>query len=133
MKIRRLPQACLTILLLAMAFGLQAEAPPLDAKAARDLVSDRQWQQPQAHGSGQLFWSWKADGSACLRTDGAGGQCADTGRWTLEGNRMCYELTWWGKSSGRNPACFRILDKGNARFEAMQDNGLTLFEFTVVR
>jgi hypothetical protein len=111
----------------------EATAATLDAAAVKVLVMDRTWQQPQAHGSGQLYWSWKSDGTVCLRTDDKVGKCADTGRWTLEGNRMCYELTWWGAGSGRKSACFRIDDQGNGRYEAIQDNGLGLFQFSVLR
>jgi hypothetical protein len=46
---------------------------------------------------------------------------------------MCYELTWWGASMGRKSACFRIVDKGKNRFEALQDSGFTLFEFSVIK
>ena len=111
----------------------EATAATLDAEAVKLLVTDRTWQQPQAHGSGQLYWSWKSDGTVCLRTEDKVSKCADTGRWTLGGNRMCYELTWWGASSGRKSACFRIDDQGNGRYEAIQDNGLSLFQFSVLR
>jgi hypothetical protein len=33
---------------------------------------------------------------------------------------------------GRKSACFRIVDKGKNHFEALQDTGFTLFEFSVV-
>ena len=116
----------------AMSAGSHAEEATLDAKAAGGLISNHTWEQPQAHGTGKIYWSWKSEGSVCLRTDGRTGKCADTGRWKLDGGRLCYELTWWGKSVGRNAACFRIVDKGAKRYEALQDNGLTLFEFSVV-
>ena len=123
----------LMILLFAPCAGLQAAATTLDAKAANNLISDRVWRQQAAHGPGMIFWSWKSDGSVCLRTDEADTKCADTGRWTLENDRMCYELTWWGASMGRKSACFRIVDKGKNHFEALQDTGFTLFEFSVVK
>lgn len=113
--------------------NLPAAAATLDAKAASSLISDHMWQQPQPHGNGQIYWSWKSDGSVCLRTDGKTGKCADTGRWQLDGDRLCYELTWYGASMGRKSACFRIADKGKDLYEALQDNGLTLFNFSVVK
>ena len=121
------------ILLFAPCAGLQAAATTLDAKAANNLISDRVWRQQAAHGPGMIFWSWKSDGSVCLRTDEADTKCADSGRWTLENDRMCYELTWWGASMGRKSACFRIVDKGKNHFEALQDTGFTLFEFSVIK
>ena len=109
----------------------QAAAENLDAKAARSLISGRTWQMKL--GSGYAFWSWKSDGSVCLRVDDTDPKCADTGTWKLDGERLCYELTWWGKSGGYNVACFRISDQGKGRYGALQDNGLNLFEFTVAK
>jgi len=117
----------------ALCAGFQVAAATLDANAARNLISDRLWQQPQAHGSGQIYWSWKSDGSVCLRTEDKNSKCADTGHWKLEGNRVCYDLTWWGASMGRKSACFRITDKEKGPYEALQDNGFTLFKFSVVK
>ena len=57
----------------------------------------------------------------------------DTGTWKLEGERMCYELTWWGAESGFKSSCYRITDLGKARYGALQDNGLIFFEFTVAK
>lgn len=122
----------LIVSLFSLCAGLQAAEATLNAKAARSMISNRTWQQPQAHGSGQIYWSWKSDGSVCLRTEDKNSKCADTGHWKLDGERLCYELTWWGKSAGRNSACFRISDQGKGRYEAIQDNGLTLFNFSVV-
>ena len=118
---------------LALAASLQAAAATLDSEAAKSLITGRMWQQPQPHGTGQLYWSWNSDGSVCLRTDGKTGNCADTGTWKLDGDRICYKLTWYGKTSGRQSACFRISDKQKGLYEALQDNGLTLFEFSVVK
>jgi len=132
MTIRPQLLVAMLIPLFALCSRLQAAEEILDAKAAGSLTSERTWQQPQAHGTGQIYWSWKSDGSVCLRTEGTTGKCADSGRWKLEGGRLCYDLTWWGKSVGRNSACFRISRKGEKRYEALQDNGLTLFEFSVV-
>jgi hypothetical protein len=106
-------------------------AATLDAKAARDLISGHMWQQKRIAGPGYIYWSWKSDGTVCLRLDEKTGSCADTGRWKLDGDRMCYEITWWEKSSGGNSGCFRIVNKGNGRYETLQDNGLTLYVFTI--
>lgn len=117
----------------ALYAGSPAAAATLDAKAAKSLISDRMWQQPQAHGSGQIYWAWKSDGSVCLRTEEKNSECADTGDWKLDGDRVCYELTWWGASMGTKAACFRISDKEKGLYEALQDNGFTLFKFSVVQ
>lgn len=112
---------------------LQAAAATLDAKAAKRLISDRMRQQKAPHGPGLKYWSWKSDGSVCLRIEGKTGKCADTEHWKLNGDRLCYELEWGGASMNIKSACFRISDKGKGRYEALQDNGLSLYEFPVVK
>ena len=125
--------SALALLMLARATAALAAPEPLDAGAAKALIVNRTWEQQAAHGPGKVYWTWKSDGSVCLRTDGPKGKCMDTGKWKLEDNRMCYELTWWGASVGRKAACFRITDKDKNRYEAIQDTGFSLFEFTKFR
>jgi len=132
MKIHSRLLIVLMISFFAMCAGLHAEQATLGAEAAKSLISGHTWRQPQPHGSAILHWSWNSDGSVCLRTEGATGKCADTGRWKLEGGRLCYELTWWGESIGRKSTCFRVSDEGGKRYKALEDNGFTLFEFSVV-
>src|SRR3970282_2328530 len=67
---------------------VQAAPRALDAEAAKNLIVDRMWQQQAAHGPGKIYWSWKSDGSVCLRTDEADTKCADSGRWPLENDPM---------------------------------------------
>jgi hypothetical protein len=111
--------------------GTQAATATLDAKAARSLISDRVWQIKKKNAAGHDYWSWKSDGSVCVRLSEKTGKCADTGRWKLDGERLCYELTWLGVTWGMKSACFRISDRGKGRYEGLQDNGFTLFEFTI--
>ena len=117
------------LFILAMVPAMQLAAETLDANAARKLVSDRTWRQKPPSGPGYNYWTWKADGSVCLRLEDKRGKCADSGSWKLDGGRLCYELTWWAKSYGMTAACFRISSAGEGRFEALQDNGLPLFSF----
>ncbi len=132
MNIYRASQLSILFALAASFSSMHAIAANLDAAAAKLLTNDRMWQQQQAHGPGKLFWAWKSDATVCLRTDSKTGKCADTGKWKLDGDRLCYELTWYGKSSGRDSACFRVSDRGNGKYEAIQDNGIPLFEFSVL-
>jgi hypothetical protein len=108
-------------------------AANLDGKAARELLSDRMMQSKNVAGEGFYYWSWKSDGTVCMHLLEKTGACADTGRWKVERDRVCYEFTWWGKESGFGSACFRISDLGKGRYEALQDNGLTLFEFMIAK
>jgi len=133
MKIRSRLLIPFLIPFLTLCASLPAAAATLDAKAARSLISDRMWQQKAPAGPGYNYWSWKSDGSVCLRTDGKNSKCADTGSWKLDGDRLCYKLTWWGASIGRKSACFRISDQGQGRYEALQDNGLTFFTFSLAK
>lgn len=121
------------ILSVALCAALPALAETLDAKAARTLVSDRVWQQKPSSGPNYRYWSWKPDGSICVRTDDKADKCGDTGRWKLESERLCYDLRWDGLNRGTKYGCFRISDQGKGRYEALQDSGLTLFEFTVIK
>lgn len=117
----------------ALCASFPAAAKTLDATAVRSLVSDRIWQQKARSGPGLKYWSWTSDGWVCLRIEDKNGKCADTGRWKLDTDRLCYDLKWGGASLGVKSSCFRISDKGNGLYEALQDNGLTFFEFSVVK
>jgi len=121
------------ILPIALCPGLPTFAATLDANAARNLVTDRVWQQKPSAGPNYRYWSWKSDGSICIRTDDKADKCGDTGRWKLNAERLCFDLRWGGLNRGMKSACFRITDQGKGRYEALQDNGLSLFEFTVVK
>ncbi len=105
----------------------------LDAKAAKGLTADRMWQIKKPRGPGHDYWSWKSDGSVCVRLGEKTGKCADTGRWKLDGARLCYELTWWGETHGMKSSCFRILDQGQGRYAWLSDNEFTSQEFSVVK
>jgi hypothetical protein len=106
-------------------------AATLDAKAAQALAAEHTWQIKKPRGPGNDFWSWKADGSVCVRLGEKTGKCADTGKWRLDGERICYELTWWGAQNGLKSTCFRVDDQGKGRYAALEDNGLTMFEFSL--
>jgi hypothetical protein len=108
-------------------------ATTLDGEAAKRLLSDRDMASKNVAGEGFYYWTWKADGSVCMRLQEKNGQCADTGKWNIERDRVCYAFTWWGMSSGFGANCFRISEVAKGRYEAIQDNGMRLFEFKVGR
>jgi len=124
------------LILVAISFfvvgaAVQAATATLDAKATKNLMLDHVWQMKL--GSGHAYWSWKSDGSVCFRVEAGEGKCADTGSWKLDGNRLCYDLTWWGASGGFKSSCFRVSNKGKGWYEAVEDNGVTLFEFSAAK
>ena len=120
------------LLLAFAAFSLcaPAAADTLDAKALSGVVSGHTWQEKNIAGAGYLYWTWNSDGSVCLRQEPTG-SCMDTGSWKLDGDSVCYDLSWWGKSGGYNARCFRIADKGGGHYEMIPVSGVTTFEFTI--
>lgn len=133
MKTGSQPALFYFILLVTLLGATAAAAATLDAKATKSLVSDRVWQQKPSAGPNYRYWSWKSDGSICIRTDDKSAKCGDTGHWKLNSERLCYDLKWGGLTYGAKSACFQIVDQGKGRYEALQDNGLTLFQFTVIK
>lgn len=116
------------------AFSLCAPvaADTLDAKTLSGLVSGHTWQEVNSVGGGYLYWAWNPDGSVCLRQE-ATGSCMDTGRWKLDGDSVCYELSWWGKSGGYNARCNRVASKGDGRYQMIPVDGVTTFDFTILK
>lgn len=125
--------AGLLLALACCALSSTAAAAALDSKATSRLLAGHTWALKKPAGPGNDYMSWSADGSVCLRLGESTGKCADTGRWKLDGERLCYEFTWWGAESGMKSACFRVVALDKDRYGALQDNGLNLFEFSVAK
>jgi hypothetical protein len=124
---------CVTLAFSPFAIANDAGEKTLDAKAAKTLTSDRMWHSKNIGGEGFYSWSWKSDGSVCLRENEDTGKCLDTGTWKLKNDRLCYELTWWGASDGFKSNCFRIEDKGKGHYGWLRDNGISVIEFSVAK
>lgn len=124
---------CAALAIATVAIAKDGDKKFLDAKAAKNLISNRTWQANKVADSGYSYWSWKSDGSVCLRDGSKTGKCDDTGSWKLEDDRFCYELTWWGKSIGLDSACFRIADQGKGHYLGIKDNGLESLSFSVLK
>ena len=93
---------------------------------------DRTWEAKD--GTTTSYWTWNSDGAVCLRLNDKTGTCADTGKWRLEGERVCYELTWYGEAYQLKSACFRIADKGQDRYAWMLGGPREFIrEFTVLK
>lgn len=122
----------LAISLLAFCASTQAADTTLDAKAVRTLASGHTW-RAKFYSPSPTYWSWRTDGSFCLRLDDETAKCSDTGTWKVDGDRLCYKTTWWGQTSGVGAGCIRVvaLDKGS--YDAVQDNGVSLFKFSLVK
>jgi len=124
---------CAALTLASAAIAKDTQGKVLDAKAAKSLVSGRMWQEPVIGGPGNWYWSWKADGSVCLRQNETTGDCLDTGTWKLKGNRLCYEMTWYGAELGRKSRCLRIVNEGKGRYRELEESGIATLKFSVVK
>ena len=103
-----------------------ANAQALDEKAIQDLALQGTW---AAEKKDWGYWSWSEDNTVCLRVISADGDCADTGTWTVDGNVMCYELTWWGKSYDVRKNCFTVHALGDGRYETLYHGGAMVSTF----
>jgi hypothetical protein len=122
----------LVISFFALCPGSKAADTTLDAKALHTLASGHTW-RAKFYFSSLTFWSWNPDGSFCLDVNSESGKCDDTGTWKLDGDRLCYKTTWWGQTTGLGAGCIRVvgLDKGG--YDAIQDNGMPQYNFSLVK
>lgn len=109
-----------------------SSAADLDAQSIRRLVSGTTW-SARVLDTQAASWDWKSDGTVCLRLGGTSDKCDDSGTWKLDGERVCYQMTWWLKSYGLTSACLSVAELGNGRYEAKTVNGSRFMQFTIVR
>jgi len=112
--------------------GSLASAQALDGTELRDLALRGTWLTQDHWGS----WSWSDDNRVCIRFFDTGGECADTGTWSIDGNVMCYEFTWWGESFDLRRNCFTVHAKDGFHYESRYHGGALdsiFFSFIVVR
>ena len=119
--------------------GNSAYAEPLSAEKIRALLNGNTW-KIGLRGSfteSRLvhFWDWKPDGSVCGRLGGAkkGESCADVGKWRLEGNRLCWQYTWFNAFGYYKAGCFHIEGADEGKYLANSEKtGNLVFAFFVV-
>jgi hypothetical protein len=116
-----------------MCAAVQAATATLDAKAAKSLISDQTLQIKWQAAGTVAYWSWWSNGTMCAREHEKNSECIDRGTWKLDGDRVCYKLTWLGSTQGFNSHCFRVEDHGAGHYVALSDNGLPFFEFSVAK
>jgi hypothetical protein len=112
--------------------GSQAFAQALDGNALRDLALRGTWLAQEHWG----YWSWSDNNLVCLRFFGPDDACADTGVWTINGDALCYEFTWWGESLDVRKNCFTVQSKGGFHYESHYHGGALdspFFSFIVIR
>ena len=123
-QIRRLARF-VSILTLSVLANSPAEAQTLDGTAVEKLALQGTWAAENDWGN----WSWSEDNTVCLRLADQSGDCADTGTWTVNGDVMCYELTWWGKAYDVRENCFTVNSLGDDRYEALYHGGAMVSTF----
>ena len=104
----------------------KAEVQALNGTAVQKLALQGTW---LADRMGRHYWSWGADNTVCLRYFNETGDCADTGTWTINGDVMCYELTWWGESYDVRTNCFTVHVLSDDRYEALYHGGAMVSTF----
>lgn len=113
---------------------MPAAAQTLDTDGAKKLVVGQTWAESKPEGYGKNYWSWKKDGTLCIRLWEPNGKCDDTGKWSLDAGRVCYELGWWGNAySSDKSGCFRISQAGKGGYRTIRDDGFAMSEFTVLK
>jgi uncharacterized cupredoxin-like copper-binding protein len=107
-------------------------ADTLDTDSAKQVLN-RTWVQNNSGGPAEHYWTWKPDGTVCIRLyDAKQPNCDDAGQWTLEAGRVCYEIGWWSGGQADKSGCFRIAQPSNTRYQAVRDDGVPLFQFAVL-
>lgn len=64
-------------------------------------------------------WDFRKDGSVCARGVGSkrSEKCADVGKWSVKGEKLCWELTWMGEGAGTKTACSAVSKSPKDRYD----------------
>ena len=114
------------MLMLGLLANSPAEAQALDGTAIQKLALRSTW---QSEGIEFGNWTRKEDKTVCFRLADQKGDCADTGTWTIDGDVMCYQLSWYGTSTAINKNCFTVQALGNDRCETLYHGGALVSKF----
>ena len=121
--------------------GSSAYAEALSEEEIQALLNGTTWKMGWSGSFTSEYtdsWEWKPDGSVCGRDRylDKDEPCTDVGKWRLEGNRLCWQYTWWPTSGGMGyykAACFRIEGTGERKYLLINDKtGNLVFTFFVV-
>ena len=115
------------------ALAKDSEHKFVDGKTVKAVASGHKWESKKVAIGGYAYWEWKSDGSVCMRHEDKSGNCMDTGKWKMDGDRLCWQLEWYGGDLGFKSNCVRLSDKGKGRYLGIDDQGSTMFDFTVLK
>ena len=118
-------------LVVSFAATAQTSASDLTAKELKTVVTGKTWAisfggEPTVKDPGRTaYWDFKADGSVCGRLHGskAKTKCADTGKWTLQGDLLCWDFTWMGESHDYKSLCGRARKADGKNYQLVEQNG----------
>ena len=105
--------------LCVMPFATHAQTE-VNAEQLRALAAGRTWAiafyGDLTDKTRTAYWDFKPDGAVCARlaNNPPGSSCADSGKWRLEGDKLCWELGWLGKTDGFQAVCGRARRSGDA-------------------
>jgi len=127
--------ACRVGTALIMTFGFLVSSPvvaqALDGNAVQALALQGTWAAEKDWG----YWTWNADDTVCVRVLEPNGDCSDTGTWAINGEALCYELTWFGESYDVRENCVTVHPLEDGRYDARYHGGAlesTFFIFKVI-
>jgi hypothetical protein len=116
----------------AMLWASPSRAADLASDDLKGLVGGKMWVTEQVADARTLAsFEWKKDGTVCLRLSDTSGKCHDNGTWRIDDARLCWEFTWWAKTSGMISACVSVAELGTGRYEAKTASGTRFLLFTV--
>jgi hypothetical protein len=114
--------------------SLSAIAQPsqndLDDVQIRSLVSGKRLElrfdgTPPSNPNFFSHWDFRADGALCARLIGSGPQtqCAEVGKWRVENNALCWQLTKIGTTTGINSTCGKVRMRQGGLYEMVDVAG----------
>jgi hypothetical protein len=106
----RLVRLSTALALIAPGALAQDLAGPLTSDQLHTLFRGSTWAVEFGGASNFMpIWDFNADWSLCGRLRGAkaGTRCADTGKWRLQGDLICWDFTWLGETDNYKSVCAR--------------------------
>jgi hypothetical protein len=116
-----------------VSFGATAQtsASDLTAEELKTVVTGKTWaihfgSEDTIKDPGRAaYWDFNADGSVCGRLHGskAKTKCADTGKWKLQGDLLCWDFTWMGESRDYKSLCGHARKAEGKTYQLVEQNG----------
>lgn len=98
-------------------------AIPIAGEALKALANGRSWgisyYGDPTNPALTMVWDFRKDGSVCARSPGGkkGDKCMDQGKWSVNGEVLCWELSWMGEAGGFKADCFSVRRVDNDQYQ----------------